>query len=111
MLNERSLGIMEGKPARPIPNFSNGDFFYAPPDGDDYFTVTARAMDFLTDLAIWVEENEKSKILISTHMGPLRIFYAILSEDNNSRKVLGRSFKNAAVFQFQWTHLVPPKFV
>ncbi len=115
-LDERRLGEIELKPSRPIPEYSAGDFSFAPPGGENYQSVTSRCLRFLSDIAHWIREERHQhqrkiqRILICTHMGPLRILAGILTEESDPAKVLALSFRPTEMFRFNWTRLAYPKF-
>jgi len=115
-LDERQLGELELQPVRPIPEYSAGNFMFAPPGGENYRSVTGRALGFLTDIARWIlDEWEKrqrriERILVCTHMGPLRIIAGILTEEAEATKVLALSFRPTEMLKFQWTQLSYPRF-
>lgn len=110
-LNERSLGELEGKPARPVEEYKQGDLLFTPPGGESYLELTRRLMNFLLDLAIWTQERRQLRILVSSHMGPLRILSAIFSGETDTRRILGTSFRNTELICTCWSRLAFPQFV
>ncbi len=114
-LDERSLGELELQPVRPIPHFSAGDFSYAPSGGENYSRVTRRSLHFLAGVAQWIEEEWSrsgrriERILICSHMGPMRIISAILDEETDAAGVLGRLFNPADLVEFTWRRLISPE--
>ena len=109
-LDERSLGILEGEPARTLEPYARGELRFAPVNGDSYETVTLKALSFLLDLFDYVTQNNVRKIAISTHMGPLRILFGILEMDRDPICVLRRKFANASVLRLTWNELSFPPF-
>lgn len=115
-LDERQLGELELQPVRPIPEYSAGNFLFAPPGGENYRSVTGRALGFLADIAQWIREEWRERqrkierILICTHMGPLRIIAGILTEEPDASKVLGLSFRPTEMLKLEWRQLSYPKF-
>ncbi len=97
-LAERSLGVMEGRKRRHVPEFAAGDMTFAPPRGESYASVGLRIMAFLLDLARLPAEFQ-GDALVATHMGPLRMIDAVLAHpDATPAEVLGRSFENTTPF-------------
>lgn len=115
-LDERSLGELELQPSRPISHYAAGDFLYAPGGGESYASVTRRSLSFLAGMAGWIgnewtERGRKiERVLICSHMGPMRILAAILNEDTSPSLVLARSFDPADMKRYFWRRLVGPKF-
>ncbi|MFP5212507.1 MAG: histidine phosphatase family protein [Acidobacteriota bacterium] len=115
-LNERSLGDLELQKNRPISSYANGDLLYAPPGGESYAMVTKRVLSFLCDLAQWIGEEwtenhrKVERVLLCTHMGPMRIMTGILYQNSNPVLVLRRSFKPAQILKFNWKSLKAPPF-
>ncbi|MBI4567689.1 MAG: histidine phosphatase family protein [Planctomycetes bacterium] len=110
-LNERCLGDLELRPALPISGYANGDFSFAPKGGNSYRAVVQRALSFLLDLADWSRDQGASTILLSTHMGFLRILAGILEEQTDPVAVLARSFRNAELLTWKWVRVTWPRFL
>lgn len=110
-LNERSLGVMELQPMRPITEYGQGDLCYAPKGGDSYAEVARRCLSLLIDLIEDVATTPLEKVLVSGHMGPMRILLGILEEQADPVEVLARSFKNTEVVRMSWRRLVLPGFL
>jgi probable phosphoglycerate mutase len=110
-LNERSLGVLELHPWRPVDEYAHGDLSYAPEGGDSYAEVARRCLSLLLDLVDDVATAHLEKILISGHMGPMRILLGILEERSDPVGVLARSFQNTEVVRVQWSRLVLPGFL
>ncbi len=110
-LNERSLGVLEGQKYRWIPEYACGDLKYAPENGENYESVARRIFTFLIELTDYVVDNQIKHILISSHMGPLRILVGILKEEVEPASVLGFKFSNAQVVKIVWDSLSIPGFL
>src|SRR5262249_50711334 len=87
-LNERSLGVLELQPWRPLNEYAHGDLYYAPEGGDSYAAVARRCLSFLLDLVDFVAAARLEKILVCSHMGPMRILLGILEEQSDPVQVL-----------------------
>lgn len=110
-LNERSLGNLELHPWVPVDEYARGDLYYAPEGGDSYAEVACRCLSLLLDLADVVKRTRISRILISGHMGPMRIFLGILEEQSDPAVVLAKSFQNTEVIRIAWVRLTLPGFL
>lgn len=110
-LAERSLGTLEGTPARHIDAYRRGDLDYAPEGGDSYSVVALRMLSFLNDLVAWAEEAKAKTFVMSTHMGPLRMLVGICRNDSDPAIVLARKFDNTEVLELCVTELRVPDFV
>jgi broad specificity phosphatase PhoE len=111
-LNERSLGILENKPKRPIEEFSKGDFLYKPDGGENYLSVTKRSMSFLLDVFNYARNVDRPlTILLCIHMGTMRIISSILKGLENPQLVLNLSFKNTEIVRIKTKTLDLPKFI
>lgn len=110
-LNERSLGVLELQPWRPVDEYAHGDLCYAPEGGDSYAEVARRCLSLLVDLVDEVATTPLETVLVSGHMGPMRILLGILEERSDPVQVLARSFRNTEVVQLQWNRLVWPGFL
>lgn len=110
-LNERSLGVLEGQEFQWIPEYACGDLNFAPEQGESYEKVAKRIFSFLIDLAYYTSENRMTKILISGHMGPMRVMAGIIREESDPVKVLGLTFPNAEVVKLSWKSLQIPGFL
>lgn len=109
-LNERSLGILEGGAYRWIPEYAQGELSYAPQGGESYESVAYRVLAFLIDVIDYSCHHPK-KILISGHMGPMRIMVGILQEETDPASVLNMKFSNTEVVKLSWKHLKIPVFL
>ncbi len=110
-LNERSLGVFELGPWSPVDEYARGDLYYAPAGGDSYAEVARRCLSLLLDLVDFVTAVHPGKILLSGHMGPMRILMGILQEQHDPVLVLARSFENAEIVRVKWRRLVLPGFL
>ncbi|MHB1422855.1 MAG: histidine phosphatase family protein [Gemmataceae bacterium] len=110
-LNERSLGVVELQPWRPVDEYARGDLDYAPEGGDSYAEVARRCLSLLLDLVDFIAAARPERILVCSHMGPMRIFLGILEERSDPVEVLARSFDNTEVIRVPWKRLVLPGFL
>lgn len=110
-LNERSLGVLEGRNYRWIPEYARGELSYAPQGGENYESVTCRILSFLIDLAEYSYSHSVRRVLISSHMGPMRIMVGILTEETNPVTVLKMKFSNTEVIKMSYDHLELPRFM
>jgi len=110
-LNERSLGVLEFRPWTPVDEYAQGNLYYAPAGGDSYAEVARRCLSLLLDLVDFVAAVHPERILVSSHMGPMRILIGILEEQHDPVRVLARSFENAEIVRLQWSRLVLPGFL
>lgn len=116
-LAERQLGELELQPARPIPEYAAGNFSYAPQGGESYLSVTRRALLFLEDVAQWIQSEWSQKhrkinrILVCTHMGPMRVIAGILEEESDPVRILSRSYDPAQLLVFNWDQITYPRFL
>jgi len=110
-LNERSLGVLEGQKWRWIPEYAYGDLKYAPEDGESYEEVSRRIFSFLIGLADDILQHPVQDILISGHMGPMRIMVGILMEQEDPSTVLSFNFSNTEVVELTWNRLIIPGFL
>jgi broad specificity phosphatase PhoE len=84
---------------------------YAPEGGESYLDVARKLLWFLLDLADFAERKGFSKILLATHMGPLRVLSGLMDEATDPAEVLGRSFRNAELVKLEWTRLSVAPFL
>lgn len=111
-IDERSLGELELAPARPIAEFARGNLSYAPRGGESYESVAQRCLSFLIDLAeLSVVAKHGLKLLVCSHVGPMRIVAGILDGIDDPAEVLRLSFENSAPRRFEIERLDFPKFV
>lgn len=114
---ERQLGELELQPARPIPEYAAGNFAYAPEGGENYLSVTKRALSFLGAVAQWVQSEwilkrkKIERILVCTHMGPMRIIAGILNEESDPVEILSRSYSPTQLLTFNWSQITYPRFL
>lgn len=111
-LNERSLGIMEGRPRVFVPEFAAGDLDFAPPGGEGYRSVTQRCLSFLIDLHDrahdWPADRQ---VLICSHMGPLRVLVATLTGEHDAARMMAQEWKNALKMRLSVTEVEWPAFL
>jgi broad specificity phosphatase PhoE len=94
-----------------VDEYAHGDFSYAPEGGDSYAEVARRCLSLLIDLVDDVAAARIDKVLVSAHMGPMRILLGILEERSDPIEVLARSFQNTEVVRVPWSRLVLPGFL
>lgn len=109
-LAERSMGVLEGKPSHPLPAYDAGDFTWAPPGGEPYISVTQRVLSFLLDLRE-AHPSEHQRVLVCTHVGPMRILIGLLRKLTDPAAVLTSGYPNAAIFRCNLEHLDWPPFI
>jgi broad specificity phosphatase PhoE len=111
-IDERSLGELELSPARRIEQFARGDLTYAPSGGEPYESVAQRCLAFLLDIAVLSREVDRSlKLLVCSHVGPVRVVAGILKEMNDPAEVLRLPAANSTPMQFEIARLEFPAFV
>lgn len=111
-LAERSLGVLEGLPSRPIPEYESGDFHWCPEGGEPYASVTHRVLSFLADMATAAGRREEPlRALACTHVGPMRVLIPVLRGAAERDGILTAKYANAEVFGFEPAGLVVPEFV
>lgn len=111
-LAERSLGVLEGRLATPIPEYEKDDFAYAPAGGEPYSSVARRILSFLADLARAADQRpEPLRALACTHVGPMRLLVPALRRDVAGQGVLTAKYANAEVFAFDPSRPAMPEFL
>jgi broad specificity phosphatase PhoE len=108
-LDERSLGDLEGTPNRLIDAYAAGDLTYAPNRGESYLDLARRLLSFLVDLRCNVQRE--SRVVIATHVGPMRLLVGIIERLTDPRSVLGLKFSNAETFSGVLRDLTWPAFI
>jgi len=108
-LNERDLGDLEGMPRRRIEEYAAGDLTYAPNQGESYLELSRRLLSFLMDLRRKVQY--KSRIIVTTHVGPLRLLVGIVEGLDDPRSVLALKFENARAYSYILSDLRWPAFI
>jgi|SRR5579863_8524467 len=108
-LNERSLGDLEGTPRRRIGAYAVGDLSYAPEKGESYLDLARRVLSFLLDLRRCV--RHETRVLISTHAGPMRLLVGIIEQFDDAKAVLALNFSNAESYRCMLTSLYWPAFI
>ena len=116
-LAERQLGELELQTVRDIPEYANGDLLFAPGGGESYDSVARRVLHFLGEVARWIwseweqEHRKIRRILVCTHMGPMRILAGILNEESDPAGILARYYSPTQLAAFRWTRIAYPKFL
>jgi 2,3-bisphosphoglycerate-dependent phosphoglycerate mutase len=108
-LNERDLGDLEGRPSRRIAAYADGDLTYAPRGGESYLELARRLLSFLLDLRR--EIQRPSRVVIATHVGPMRLLVGIIEGFHDPRSVLALHFANAATYSGVLGSLRWPAFI
>lgn len=110
-LNERRLGETEGRASSFVSAYSEGDLLFAPPGGEPYISVTQRCLDFLLDVALLTQRLERRvRVVVFTHVGPMRILSGIATEATDPVPVLNASFENTIAVELELDELRFPKF-
>jgi len=108
-LNERDLGDLEGAPNRRIDAYAVGDLTYAPSGGESYLDLTRRLLSFLMDIRRDIQR--RSRVVIATHVGPMRILVGIIEGLDDPQSVLALKFANAETYRGVLRKLRWPAFV
>lgn len=85
-LDERSLGVFEGltysevkqKYSTQAQSWMDNWLSFTPPEGESYDEVRSRVSSFLDDIV----QSGRENILVVTHAGIMRTFYALACQDN-----------------------------
>ena len=113
-LNERSMGNLEKQTRRHIPEYAAGDLTFAPLGGESYLDLTRRILSFLLDLAeVSNSIPRPTRILVATHMGPLRVIAGLLEKTSSPQHLLRKKFSNAEPYsawveKIEWPAFLSP---
>lgn len=111
-LDERDLGVLQEKRKRHIPALARGDLAFKPKGGENYLELTHRVFTFLMDLVTYVSNRDKTTtVLISTHVGPMRVMAGIFGRDSDPVRVLANDFGNAKILSMTLHELHWPSFI
>jgi 2,3-bisphosphoglycerate-dependent phosphoglycerate mutase len=88
-LNERCLGVLEGKPHKFIKEFRDGNMLYSPIGGESYLSVTQRVLSFLLDL------EGGGRVLLVTHADVMRVLRGVIRNIAEPAEMMGHTFFNA----------------
>ena len=111
-LNERSLGVLEMQPRVFIKQFAAGDLDYAPPGGESYRVIVQRCLSFLLDLQRLARDwPALSRVLICTHMGPMRILIGTLLHESSAARMLGHMWSNALAVRLELSSVPWPPYL
>lgn len=111
-LAERSMGVLEGEPSRPLPAYDRGDLTWAPQGGETYESVARRVASFLLDLlAVGATAGRSVSVLAAAHVGTMRILSGILERTQDPVAVLTRQFGNADPIRFNFRSVSFPAFL
>ena len=108
-LDERSLGDLEGTPTRPIPAYSLGDLTYAPKRGESYLDLARRLLSFMIDIRR--QAQREVRVLVGTHVGPMRLLVGTIERFGDPRSVLALKFTNAQAYSCVLRDLTWPPFI
>jgi len=108
-LDERALGDLEGTPHRPIQAYTTGDLAYAPNRGESYLDLSRRLLSFLVDVRR--RTQCETRVLIATHVGPMRILVGTVEGLGDARSVLALQFHNAEAYRCVLRDLKWPAFI
>lgn len=108
-LNERDLGELEGMPNRRIYAYSIGDLAFAPTGGESYLDLARRLLSFLVDIRR--EVQHQSRVVIATHVGPMRLLVGIIERLSDPQSVLALRFANATAYCGVLGNLTWPTFI
>jgi broad specificity phosphatase PhoE len=110
-LAERSYGELERTPIRPRDPRLAVDLTLAPTGGESYIALTRRILSFLLDLReLAAALRRPLAVIISTHMGPMRVLTAILDETSDPIAMRNANFANGAVVERVLGPLAWPAF-
>jgi broad specificity phosphatase PhoE len=111
-LIEKSLGALEGKPRRFIPEYEEGDLDFAPPDGETYRDLGQRCFSFMIDIHKWASRaiDKKPVIVVFTHMGPLRVFSSGFGRVSTSKEMMASGFSNLNGFSADLSEFMLPNY-
>jgi len=111
-LNERSLGALERQPRIFIQEFAAGDLDYAPPGGESYRVIVQRCLSFLLDLQRVARDWPAcSRVLICTHMGPMRVLIGTLLQERSAARMLGHMWDNALAVRLDLSSVPWPPYL
>jgi broad specificity phosphatase PhoE len=108
---ERSYGELERTPIRPRDPRLAVDLTLAPTGGESYLALMRRILSFLLDVRDLAAALPRPlAVIISTHMGPMRVLTAILDKTTDPVAVRNANFANGAVVQRTLGALAWPAF-
>jgi broad specificity phosphatase PhoE len=84
-LAERSLGALEGTRETPLAAHAHGDLGWRPAGGESYLELAHRVLGWLLDLRDRVTCAGHARVLVCSHLGPLRVLVALGSETADPR--------------------------
>lgn len=109
-LAERDLGVLEARPAHHVPEFAQGNLDYAPSGGESYREVAEKLLTLLYDVAVW-SRSQPCRMLISTHMGPMRMLHAIAEDELDPVAALNRHYENGQLLELSMSQLRFPRLL
>ena len=110
-LNERDLGVLEGKPKKFIPEFALGDLDFAPQGGESYRSVCQRCLSFLIDLRLTQPKCLTADAVVFCHMGPMRVFSGIFDALETPEMMMNVHFRNTHLLRYSLKDVRMPSFL
>lgn len=112
-LRERSLGVIEGQPQQFIPEFAAGDLDYSPARGESYRKLAQRCLSLLVDIYRLMDRSSAMNpcILVFTHLGPLRVFWAAFGGTQQPDEMMAKTFPNLRGFSADVVDCRVPSFL
>lgn len=112
-LAERSLGVSELTPRGHVPEFAAGNLRYAPDEGESYASLALRVIDLIADLfrAASRLDSHTASVLLSGHMGPMRLLAGVYYQDESSSAVLRRQFANTELLRLSFARVILPAYL
>lgn len=108
-LREKGLGSFEGKKRQFIAPYSRGDLDYEPVGGESYRDLAQRTYSFILDL--WRFPLPIKRVLVITHMGPLRTFRAGFEHTGTSPEMMSFGFSNLEIYRQRLGVFAIPPFL
>lgn len=95
-LNEISLGILEGRKRRYVPQFEAGDIDFAPADGETYRDAARRILSATVDIIDLLAQTGPSPrtAVVFCHAGVLRVLATLLSASDTPKDVFKTDLAN-----------------
>jgi broad specificity phosphatase PhoE len=109
-LRERGLGELEGRPARPVAAYADGDLDWSPSGGESYRDLARRLFAFLVERLRDPELAGRS-VLVCSHVGPMRLLRGMVDREVDPAKVLAAEFPNLSAVSFTGEEICIPAFL
>jgi broad specificity phosphatase PhoE len=110
-LSERGLGALEGRPRTPLAAQRDGDLGWAPPGGESYLELARRVLAFLLDVRVATVGETPPRVLVCSHLGPLRVIGAVVRGTADARAVMGAGVGHAEVLRLELGRVPWPAFL